>query len=134
MSSPSVHNQTVAFYDFSDVCSLSSCNHFVYIPLFSSLFLIILVGILTYYQHYKSRDVSHSLMRIDLNGLQFDRVQEFIDNIDNQDYFPAETALVKLNTEGKSEKQHVVINQPVIVQEKTNSKREGVKIREVLRK
>lgn len=73
-------------------------------------------------------------MRIDLNGLQFDRVQEFIDNIDNQDYFPAETALVKLNTEGKSEKQHVVINQPVIVQEKTNSKREGVKIREVLRK
>jgi hypothetical protein len=87
---------------------------------------------LLYYQYKKDLYASHSLILLDLNAIQFDRIQEFLDNVDNKDYFPAET-LAHKPTEPKENKGNVIINQPIIVREK-NLGREGISVRDLLRK
>ena len=120
------------FYDFSPICSLTSCNSLIYTPLAMILVFFLLIIVLSLYQHSQNQETSHSLVLLDLLAIQFDRVQEFIDNVDNRDYFPAESTAKPLE-QNKEIKGSVVINQPVIVREKNQAK-EGISVRDLLLK
>lgn len=92
-----------------------------------------LIIVLSIYQHSQNQEASHSLVLLDLLAIQFDRIQEFLDNVDNRDYFPAESTNAKPLEQNKEIKGSVVINQPVIVREKTQTK-EGISVRDLLLK
>lgn len=126
-------NSTSPFYDFSTICSLPSCNSFIYTPLAVILVLFLLIIVLSIYQHSQNQEASHSFILLDLLAIQFDRIQEFLDNVDNRDYFPAESTNVKPLEPNKEAKGSVVINQPVIVREKSQGK-EGISVRDLLLK
>ena len=126
-------NSSTAFYDFSSVCLLTNCNTYIYTPFIMILVFFILIIGLAFYQHSKNQDASHQLVLLDLQAIQFDRIQEFIDNVDNRDYFPAECTAAKPVEQNKESKSSVIINQPIIVREKIHAK-EGISVRDLLRK
>ena len=68
--------------------------------------------------HYQNKKISHKMIAIKLNSLPFDRIQEFLENIDNLTYFPAEILNPK-PIENKDYQKNVIINDPIIVRELT---------------
>ena len=97
------------------------------------LVFFLLIIVLSLYQHSQNQEVSHSLVLLDLLAIQFDRIQEFLDNVDNRDYFPAESTIAKPLEQNKEIKGSVIINQPVIVREKNQAKEE-MPVRDLLLK
>lgn len=108
------------FFDFSNFCHLTSCNIYIYI-LTSIIFGCILVSlILALIIRRKNKKATHSLFHIEIKSLPFDRVKEFIENINNKDYFPGEVVNIKYKEKKENivNERNVVINQPIIVREK----------------
>lgn len=69
------------------------------------------------FSRFRARKVSETPVFLEISALKLDKVQEFVENIENKDYFPELFVEKRAISTKNPANREVVVHQPVIVRE-----------------